>query len=342
MRAFSACGDQLTAQADGWKRKGWLREAGEARMKAFAAYRSAWQFATPGEGFARMVARHKVAFGQAVEELRLPGTFFQVPYGDKAAGKALPGIYFQNANPTAPVVLVIGGADTCFEDLYLTLGRNLLERGYSVALADLPGQGITMADGLHWEAEAELPIAAVGDVLIQRFGARPGRMALVGLSLGGYFVARAAGAPGANERWATVIASTPFPSPAELFALSAHAAVAADQQAAPTPAAQRSRMVSLWKAGAKTPAEFIPKTAGMTADPARVTLPFLSILGGGDSPVFARQAHAWHDAIRSERKSFVLLDAASGADGHVQVNNRLRLCQECTGWMDDIFGRSAA
>ncbi len=337
-RAFSACGDQLDAQADAWKAKGWGREAGEARMKAFAAYRSAWQFETPGEGFARRVARHKAAFAQAVDELGLPGHFFQVPY----AGKELPGIYFQNANSNAPVVLVIGGADTCFEDLYLTLGRNLLERGYSVALADLPGQGITMADGLHWEAEAEKPIAAVGDVLMQRFGAKPGRMALVGLSLGGYFVARAAGEPGASERWATVIASTPFPSPAELFALSAHAAVAADRQAAPTPAAQRSRRVSLWKAGAKSPAEFIPKTAGMVADPTRVTLPFLSILGAGDSPVFARQAHAWHEALRSERKDFVLLDAASGADGHVQVNNRLRLAQECTGWMDDIFGRGAA
>jgi len=333
IRAFSGYGEMLNAQADAWKRKGWQREAGEARMKAFAALRSAWQFAAPGEAFAGMVARHKAAFVQAVEELRLPGTFFRVPY----AGKELPGVYFRNADPQAPVVLVIGGADTCYEDLYLTLGRNLLERGYSVALADLPGQGITMVDDLYWEAEAEKPIEAVRQLLVRDFGAVPGRMALVGLSLGGYFVARAAGAPGANDRWATVIASTPFPSPAELFALSARAAVAADRQAAPSPAAVRSRAVSLWKAGAKTPAEFIPRTAGMVADPARVSLPFLSILGGGDSPVFARQAHDWHTKIRSERKSFVLLDASSGADGHVQVNNRLRLCQECTGWMDDIF-----
>lgn len=79
------------------------------------------------------------------------------------------------------------------EDLYLSLGRNLLARGYSVAMADLPGQGITMMDELHWEAEAEKPIAAVTQLLVDRFGAKPGRMALIGLSLGGYFVARAAG-----------------------------------------------------------------------------------------------------------------------------------------------------
>jgi hypothetical protein len=49
-------------------------------------------------------------------------------------------------------------------------------------LVDLPGQGITQADGLHWEVEAKKPIAAVIDVLIDRFGAKPGRIALVGLS----------------------------------------------------------------------------------------------------------------------------------------------------------------
>jgi len=338
MRAFSAYGDAMDAQADAWSAKGWRREAGEARMKAFAAYRSAWQFAVPGDEFARMVARHKRAFAQAVDEQRLPATFFQVPY----AGKALPGVFLQNEDADAPVVLVIGGADTCFEDLYLTLGRNLLTRGYSVALADLPGQGITMIDGLHWEAEAEKPIAAVTDLLVERFNATPGRMALIGLSLGGYFVARAAGDAALSERFATVIASTPFPSPAELFALSARAALEADAASPPTPAAVRSRRVSLWKAGAKTPQEFIPKTAAMVADPARVTLPFLSILGAGDSQVFARQARAWHARIGSTRKAFVELDAASGADGHVQVNNRLRLCQECVGWMDGIFDRSQA
>ena len=75
----------------------------------------------------------------------------------------------------------------------------------------------------------------------------------------------------------------------------------------------------------------------MIADPARVTVPFLSILGGGDSPVFAQQATRWHREIRSVRKSFILLDAKTGADGHCQANNRLRLAQESCGWLDEIF-----
>ena len=331
VRAFTAQGELLDAQADAWLARGARRNAGEARLQAFAAFRSAWQFASPGPAFAAPYARHQRAFAKALDELALPAAFFQVPW----QGHALPGVFLRNGNAAAPVVLVIGGADTCYEDLFLTAGRSLLDRGYSVALVDLPGQGITAAAGLHWPVEAEKPIAAVTDLLVERFGAKPGRLALLGLSLGGYFVTRAAGH---DTRFATVMASTPFPSPADLFAQSVRAGQAAVAAGAvPTPAAARSRAMTFWKSGATSPQEFIERSAAMRSDPSRVSVPFLSVLGAGDSPVFARQAHAWHDAILSTRKRFVELDAASGADGHVQVNNRRRLAQECAGWMDEIF-----
>ncbi|WP_413626460.1 alpha/beta hydrolase family protein [Luteibacter sp. Lutesp34] len=331
VRAFGDYGDAQNTQADAWTLRGWKRAAGEARLKAFASYRSAWQFAMPGAQFAGLYARHQTAFATAMRELDMPATFFNLPY----AGKSLPGMFLQHANPAAPTVLVIGGADTCFEDLFLTLGRNLLERGYSVALIDLPGQGITQAHGLHWEREAERPISLAIDLLVERFNAVPGRIALIGLSLGGYFVARAAGY---ETRLATVVASTPFPDPAQMFALSVRSATERATEHAPSEAAIRSRAITFWKAGAADAAELLARTAAMVADPNRVTVPFLSILAGGDSPVFAGQARHWHESIASMRKSFVLLDESTGADGHVQLNNRLRLAQECCGWMDDIFG----
>ena len=337
VRAFAAQGELLDAQADDWLARGARRNAGEARLKAFAAYRSSWQFASPrAPEFAANYAKHQRAFVKAMDELRLPATFFQVPWD----GASLPGVFFQNADRNAPVVLVIGGADTCFEDLFLTAGRNLFERGYSVAIADLPGQGNTAAQGLHWPVEAEKPIGAVADLLVERFGARPGRLALLGLSLGGYFVTRAAGH---DTRFATVMASTPFPDPAQLFALSVQAGLAAAARPdakPPTAATLRSRETMFWKVGARNLDELVARTSGMRADAARVTVPFLSILGSGDSPVFASQAHAWHDGIRSANKRFVLLDAASGADGHVQVANRQRLAQECTAWLDELFAGS--
>src|ERR1700722_4011769 len=334
IRAFEEQAKLLDAQADVWAARGWIRAAGEMRLKAFAAYRSAWQFAAPGEAFNRIYALNRAAFAAAMRELELPATFFELPF----TGKKLPGVFLTNPRANRPVVLVVGGADTCFEDLFLSVGRSFFERGYSVAMVDLPGQGATANDGLYWEVEAERPIGAVIDLLINRFAAQPGRIALLGMSLGGYFVTRAAGH---ESRLATVIASTPFPYPNQLFALSVRPAVAEAHQPVST-ATQRSRLHSLWKAGATDAPEFIAKTAGMAADPKRVTIPFLSILGGGDSPVFAEQAVRWHAEIPSPLKSFVQLDAATGADGHCQVNNRLRLVQEASGWMDDIFSAPAA
>jgi len=335
VRSFGAYGELQNAQADTWAKRGWVRAAGEARLKAFASYRSAWQFADAGsETFLRLYSQHQKAFAAAMSELGLPASFFQVPW----SGKALPGLFLRNAAADAPVVLLIGGADTSLEDLFLSYGRAIWERGYSVAIVDLPGQGRLAADGLYWDTEPERPIAAVVDTLVQRFGAKPGKIALIGLSLGGYFVTRAAGH---EPRLATVIASTPFPAPGELFAASVRAAMAGGAGHTPTAAALRSRQVAFWKAGVRTPQEFLARWENARADPARVTLPFLSVLGGGDSPIFAAQARQWHAQIPSARKDLVFLDAASGADGHCQVNARVRFVQEACGWMDETFGLRA-
>lgn len=337
VRAFAAYGELQDAQADTWAARSWRRAAGEARLKAFASYRSAWQFAEPGgEAFSAAYRQHQKAFAAAMTELALPVTLFQVPF----AGQALPGMFLRHAAADAPVVLLIGGADTCFEDLFLSYGRAIWERGYSVAIVDLPGQGRTAADGLYWDTEPERPIAAVVDVLTERFGARAGHIALIGCSLGGYFATRAAGH---ETRLATVIATTPFPAPGELFGASVRSAMAGDAatKSAPSSATLRSWQTSLWKAGVATPQAFLARWTPARADAARVTLPFLSVLGGGDSPLFAAQAREWHAQIRSERKQFVFLDAATGADGHCQVNARVRLVQEACGWMDEIFATAA-
>ncbi len=328
--AFRAYGEQMNAQADVWKARGWLRQAGEARLKAAASFRSAWQFAPVGEVFLSIYAREKAAFAAALPELDLPATFFSVPY----KGKALPGVFLQNARPNAPVVLVIGGSDTGFEDLFLSVGRSLFDRGYSVAIADLPGQGNLAGLGLTWEAQSEKPIGAIVDHLVDHFGAVPGRMALLGLSLGGYFVTRAAGY---ETRFATVMASTPFPNPGEMFARSVELGKATHATAPASQATQRNRAILAWKCGAHTPDDMVRITADMVADPSRVTVPFLSIVGGGESEIFKHQAQDWHENIRSTHKSLVHLDASTGADGHCQINARLRLAQEVTGWLGEVF-----
>lgn len=331
VHAFADFGEQQNKQADTWATRGWTRAAGEARLKAFAAWRSAWQFAEAGSHtFIALYNSHRRAFAKAMIELSLPVQFFRMPY----EGKTLPGLFLRHPAPSAPVVLIVGGADTCHEDLFLSTGRALWDRGYSVALIDLPGQGDTPCENLHWPTEPERATSAVIDMLIAKFGASAGRIALMGLSLGGYFVTRAAMT---ELRLATVIASTPFPRPWELFSLSIEAQT---KIVKPATALLRSRRMFCWKAGVDTPEQIEQRWRDAYADPEAVTVPFLSVVGLGDSHVFTSQAFSWHNRLASYRKELVLLDAATGADAHCQVNSRLRLVQEACGWMDDIFASS--
>lgn len=329
--SFADYGDVQMEQADQWAAKGWQREAGEARVKAFASYRSAWQFADAGQHqFMELYGRHQAAFQQAMEELKVPTQPMSVSY----QGRKLPGLYLPGV-PGAVTVLIVGGADTCTEDLFLTAGRSLWDRGYSVAMVDLPGQGRTALDGLYWETEPEHAISAVVTALINDHKADSGRIVLLGLSLGGYFVCRAAGR---CSHLGAVIASTPFPRPGELFSLTVERAMLAGESASLlSTATTRSRKMAIWKSGARSPAEFVARWVGAFADPEIVKIPFLSIVGLGDSEVFQSQAEDWHNRIQSPRKSIVRLDASTGADAHCQVNSRSRLIQEAAGWISEVF-----
>lgn len=327
--AFARQGDVLSAQADAWLQRGSERAAGETRLKAFACYRSAWQFATPGDRFATLFQTSQRRFDQAMAELRLQSTRFGVPY----AGGELPGHFHCARDPAAPTILLIGGADTCHEDRFLSQGRYYLERGYSVALVDLPGQGLVQAQGLYWEPEVERPLAAVIDVLVDRFGVSPRRLALLGMSLGGYFACRAA----AHEtRLAAVIATPALSCPETLFAGVASQKANADPKDA-SQAEQNNFQVLMWKAGVTDIAALVQRWAGVRVDPARVQVPFLSVLGTQEGGVWKTQTEQWHAAIPSARKRLVILDADTGADAHCQGNNPLRLVQEVDAWLREVL-----
>ncbi|KAH8688778.1 Alpha/Beta hydrolase protein [Talaromyces proteolyticus] len=253
-RAFESQGIAQSMQADVWQRRGAIQAAGEMRLKAFACYRMAWQFVAPGERFTALYRAHEKLFDQAMIQLSFPVTRFAVSYG----GGKLP-------------------------DRFLSQGRYLFERGYSIALVDLPGQGIFQEQGLHWEPAVEKPIAAVIDELIASFGVKPRKLALLGMSIGVYFACRAA----AHEpRLAAVIATTPLPHPLELFEKVAKQ----DAEATVSQAAQKNREVILWKAGVSDLSELAQRWEGMIADPKKVHMPFLSVLGEQEGQVWKDQA----------------------------------------------------
>ena len=326
-RAFEHQGEVMSQQAAVWKSRGCIRAAGETRLKAFASYRSAWQFVVPGERFAMLFRTSQKLFDQAMTELGFPVSAFTVRYG----GGELPGHFFRASDPSAPTMLVIGGADTCHEDRFLSQGRYYFDRGYSVALVDLPGQGLVPEQGLYWEPEAERSIAPVVDALITRFGVNSHKLALLGMSLGGYFACRAAAY---EPRLAAVIATPALPRPIELIAASARQQSSSGIESV---AGRNNYQVLLWKAGTADMSEMAHRWDGVSVDPSRVQVPFLSVIGAQEGGVWKKQTEEWHALIPSPRKRLVILDADTGADAHCQGNNPLRLVQEVDGWLREVL-----
>ena len=133
--------------------------------------------------------RAVACFRRAAPALSPPAELVRVPYG----GTTLPG-YLRVPPATGlartPVVIMVPGLDSVKEELQAT-AEYFLARGLATLAIDGPGQG---------ESEYELPIepayekvaTAAVDFLQDRAGLDSDRIGLFGVSLGGYYAARAA------------------------------------------------------------------------------------------------------------------------------------------------------
>lgn len=94
----------------------------------------------------------------------------------------------------APTLMLLGGGDSNTEELALIAGLAALDRGYSVFLFEVPGQGssIAMNDESRFAPDAEVDVAAGVDLLLSQPGVDADRIALASFSLGGYLGPRAA------------------------------------------------------------------------------------------------------------------------------------------------------
>ena len=89
-----------------------------------------------------------------------------------------------------PVVILIPGLDSSKEE-FCNFEEVFLARGMATAALDGPGQGETL-QWLPMQPDYERPVAALIDELEKRDDLAPGAIGAMGMSLGGYFVVRAA------------------------------------------------------------------------------------------------------------------------------------------------------
>jgi dipeptidyl aminopeptidase/acylaminoacyl peptidase len=234
-------------------------------------------------------------FLRAAPVLTPPAELVRIPYGDTALAAYLrvpPAAGFDDP----PVVIMVPGLDSTKEELQAT-AEYFLARGLATLAVDGPGQG---------EAEYELPIepayekvaAAAADYLQDRAGLDRDRIGLFGVSLGGYYAARAA----AYEKRLRAVVALAGP-------------YRFDQDWDELPPQTRATFQA--RSGAESEEDARAKAAELTlaAAAAHIDIPLLLVGGGRDAIVPARH----QERLASEVKTAELVIYPDGSHG---VTNR--------------------
>jgi dienelactone hydrolase len=192
-REWFRLGEVSAGRADQAEAAGRLQTAQNNWLRAANYYRSS-EFYLEGHDKRRIETFDKVeACSRRVMALMNPrGEVVKVPYENGAHLDA----YFLRA-PRAPaktpVVICFGGLDEYKDELLHEITRHAFARGLSLLLVDLPGQGGTLRrQKIVNRHDTEVPVGRCIDYLLARGDVDPGRIALYGASLGGYYAPRAA------------------------------------------------------------------------------------------------------------------------------------------------------
>ncbi len=131
-------------------------------------------------------------FQKYVALIDAPARFVEIPFEDGF----LPAYYFAPGDETSPrkTLVAMSGFDGTSEELFSGLGRFALERNFNVLLFDGPGQTGAMRfnPDLKFRPDYEIPLNAVLDYVCAREDVDCDKVALAGMSYGGYFAARGA------------------------------------------------------------------------------------------------------------------------------------------------------
>lgn len=192
-RVMIAAADEARAMAEDSASGGHVESARQAYLWAQNYYDSSTYFVDGSKDPSRFLPTWELLYDCWLKSLPLfdhPIEPVEIPYENTQ----LRGFYMRGAGTSGkrPLLILANGSDGSLLDMYLWGGAGALARGYDCLTFDGPGQGYALwKQNLHFRPDWEKVLTPVVDYASTRPEVDPRRIAVQGISQGGYWVPRA-------------------------------------------------------------------------------------------------------------------------------------------------------
>ena len=293
--------------------------------------------------------RHKEFWKLSVDCFEKAGELLECPIEKiqvELNNKTLP-CYFIPAkkDKVCPVIFLVTGGEGSNTEMYFWVGAYALKNGYSVFLYEGPGNFSAMyTSGLTMMANSEIPIGKALDVLCSRPDVDVDHIAMLGISFGGYLVARAAifdkrikalipNSPLTNihKMLTSVFPNFIFQLPDWLISFIKKYLMSYSDKA--------TLDLLLWEGGTKTFKNGIDilKDYSIEGLEDKITCPTLALAGEGEGKEFDRQAKDFIEKISSAEKTLRIFTNEEGAGSHCQVDNHRLMNEVVITWLNKLW-----
>lgn len=345
LSAWTEMAERIQARAAAAERGGKTVSASSAYLRAATYWRASLMHFSFREDprVRRNALAAKDCYERYLELSGYPGEYVEIPY----EGSFLPAHFYRSptASDRAPVLIMHQGRDAWPEDTRWVY-EGAIRRGIHCLAFHGPGQGLALRlNGLPFRYDWEKAVTPVVDFVVDLPGVDPERVALMGLSFGGYLAPRAAAFekrirvciadPGVLDWGRSVFDNLPphlsaaFDAGAEAF----DSAVATMCEGQPLPT--WFIRDSLWKYGVSSPYELFQRLIACDLTEIAGQITCETLVMDGTSEVFTKgEAQKLYDALTCP-KSFMLFEPESTAQLHCQNGGNAVAAERLFDWLDE-------
>lgn len=348
---WRATADRIGAIGETSLEAGHKVSAREAFLRASNYYRTAEFFLRANLKDPRLMTTWRLSrdsFRKAAALMDHPVEAVTIPY----EGTSLPGYIMKPDQSMEPrkTLIVQTGFDGTGEELYFAVAFFALKRGYNVLIFEGPGQGGALREqGLYFRRDWEKVVTPVVDFALTRPEVAPKRLALFGISMGGYLAPRAAAF---EHRLAAVIAN---PGVYDSFNSKGARPREELQKAAVHPAETNKFLLQemkkstglrwhlqqgMFSFGKRSPLDFLLALSEYRLDGIvqRIQSPALVIVSDADHFQTVEAQRTLYDLLTGP-KTLMRFAAAEMAGEHCQMGAIALSNQRILDWLDEILAK---